>query len=61
MTLFFPKNIVEAKLKSFELQLTDDISKHPNTDRVTWLLVITLTQTYNKKEQGGERNTKCTV
>lgn len=33
----------------------EEISKQPNIDSVAWLLVITLMQDYNEKEQLGEK------
>lgn len=40
------KNLPEAKLKSMgQISLAVEISSQPNTDSVTWLLVITLMTT----------------
>lgn len=42
--------------------LVAEILRQPNSDLVTWLLVVTLPQIYNGKEQAGQkRNTKGTV
>jgi hypothetical protein len=47
------QNLHEAKLKSFGLiSFAEEISRQPNIDSVTWLVVITLMQIYNEKEQG---------
>lgn len=37
------------------MELTEDISRHPSIDYVLWLLVITIIQIDNKKEQAGQR------
>jgi hypothetical protein len=42
-------------LESFGLiSLAEEISRYPNNNFVTWLLVITLMKIYNKKEQAGQ-------
>ena len=47
------KNLPEAKVKRFRLiLLAKEISRQPSLDSVVWLLLVTLTQIYNKKEQG---------
>lgn len=47
-----PKNLCEAKLKSFGLTaLAEEISRRSGTDRVAWLLVTTFMHIYNEKEQ----------
>lgn len=35
----------------------EEISRQSSVDRVMWLLVITLTQTYNEEGQAGQRET----
>ena len=41
-----------ATLKSFEImELAEEISRQPSIDSVMWLLVVTLMQIYNDKEQ----------
>lgn len=51
------KNLLEADLKSFGLiKLAEEISKQPSIDFVTWLLVFTLMQIYNEKEQARTQN-----
>jgi hypothetical protein len=45
------RNLSEAKLKSFGLMTLAEISRQPNIDSVLWLLVVTLMQIYNEKEQ----------
>lgn len=47
----------EVKLKSFGLTVISrgDFEWQPITDCVTWLLVITLVQICNGKEQAGQR------
>lgn len=48
----FPKNIPKAKLKSFRLiVLAEEISRQHNIDSVGWILLVTLMQLYNEKEQ----------
>lgn len=42
-------------MKNFELPLTQEISRQPKTDCVTWLLVITLTQITMKLSKGATR------
>lgn len=37
------------------MELTEDISRHPSIDYVLWLLVITLIQIDNKKEEAGQK------
>lgn len=55
-----PKNLPEAKLKSFGLiSLVEEIPRYPSIDCGMWLLVITLMLVYRKKEQVGQRDTKC--
>lgn len=57
--LHFLRSLPEAKLKSFGLiSLAEEISRHPNNDSVTWLLVITLRKICNKKEQGRQKETQ---
>lgn len=47
-----PKNLLEVKLKSFRLiSLAEEIS----SNLAVWLLVITLLQVYNEKEQAGQK------
>lgn len=51
-----PKNILEAKLKSFRLLLlAEKISRQPNIGSTPRLLVITLMQVYNDKKQKGQK------
>lgn len=46
-----PKNLLEAKLKSFRLMaLVEEISRWPSIDCVTWLLLIMVMQIYNGKK-----------
>lgn len=53
-----PKNLSEDKFKNNGLiSLMEEISQEPNTDSVTWLLLITLIMVSNDKGQGG-RNTR---
>lgn len=52
-----PKNLSKDRYKNNGLiSLVEEISQEPNTDSVTWLLLITLLLVYNDKGQGG-RNT----
>lgn len=53
-----PKNLLEAKLKSFGLMSAEEISGEPNTDCVTWSLEIILVQIYNEREQAGQKKCK---
>ena len=47
-----PKSLPEAKVKRFGLiLLAEEISKQPCIDAVMWLLLFTLLQIYNEKEQ----------
>ena len=47
-----PKNLPEAKVKSFELNPLAEVSKQPSIDSsIVWLLVLTLRKIYNEKEQ----------
>jgi hypothetical protein len=51
-----PKKLPERKQKTFGLMaLAEEILRLPIIDCVTWLLVITLMQIYNVKEQVGQR------
>lgn len=50
-----PKNLLEAKLKSFRLTALAKISRQPSIDCVAWLLVAMLMQIYKGKEQGEEQ------
>ena len=46
------KKLSVATLKSFEImELAEEISRQPSIDSVMWLLVVTLMQIYNDKEQ----------
>ena len=46
------KNLPEAKLESYELTiLAEEVSRQPNIDYGDWLLVATLVQIYNEKEE----------
>jgi hypothetical protein len=52
----------QSKLKSIELiLLSGNISRQPNIDSIIWLLVVTLRQVYNQKEQAGKGNTQFTA
>ena len=45
-------NLLEAKLKSYRLAaLTEDISEQPSIDCVMWLIMASLMQMCNEKEQ----------
>lgn len=58
MDVFIPglKKLPEVKMKNFGfMELTEDISRHPSIDYVLWLLVITLIQIDNKKEEAGQK------
>jgi hypothetical protein len=47
-----PKNLPEAKLKSFRLiVLAKETSRQPNVDCVMWFLMVPLMLTYYEKEQ----------
>lgn len=49
---FCSKNLPEAKLESYELTiLAEEVSRQPNIDYIDWLLVATLVQIYNEKEE----------
>lgn len=49
-------------LKSLRLiLLAEDISRQPNNDSVTWLLLTICMQIHNKREQGGKKNTKYKI
>lgn len=49
-----PKNLFEDKYKNNGLiSLMEEISQEPNTDSVTWLLLITFMMVNNDKGQGG--------
>jgi hypothetical protein len=51
-----PKNMPEAKLESFRpISWAEEISRKSNTDLVTGLLVTTLMQVYNEREQAGQK------
>ena len=41
--------------------LLAEILREPNSDHVTWLLIVTLMQIYKGKEQAGQKNTKGAV
>lgn len=51
----------EADLKSFGQILLEEISRLPNVDSITWLLVITIIQVYNKKNSREKIIIKFTV
>lgn len=56
--------MLDAKLKSFKLMaLAEEISRQPSIYCVLWLLVTSLMEIYNEKEQPIEekKNAKCTV
>lgn len=54
-----PKNLPKATLKSFGLiASTEETSKQPSINSVVWLLVLTLTEIYNEKEQEKEGTRK---
>lgn len=54
--LVYKKKLTEDKMKKFGfMEWTEDISRHPSIDYVLWLLVITLIQIDNKKQQAGQR------
>ena len=58
VTVFYPcpKNLPEAKLKTFGLTaLVEKILRPPFTDCGTWPLVITLMQIYNDREKLGQK------
>lgn len=40
----YTKNLPEAKLKLNEMSLAEEISRSPNIECVTWLLIISLMQ-----------------
>lgn len=47
-----PKNLPEAKLKTNgQISLANEISRQHNIDSVGWILLVTLMQLYNEKEQ----------
>ena len=49
------KSLPEDKLKNFALMsLAEEIVRHPTIDCVVWLLVATLMQIYNEKEEAGQ-------
>ena len=59
MATLFPhlKNLPEVKLKrSGLISLAEDVSRQPDVDCAMRLLVITLMQLYNEKEQAGVGN-----
>ena len=62
MVVFGPhakKNLSEAKLKSFWLMaLAEEISRQPSDDSVLWLLVLTLMEIYDEKEQDEQGQTQ---
>lgn len=56
------KNLPEAKLKSYgQIPLSEDISKQPSIDCVMWLLMPSLMQIYNEKEQVEQGKIQTTV
>lgn len=57
-----PKNPYEAKSKRFGTNFFGRGNfETADLGFVVWLLVITLMQIYNEKEQAGKRNTKRTI
>lgn len=56
-----PDRLPEAKLKSIRLISLVVISRQPNMDSVTWLLVIIIVQVYNEKEQAGQKEVQNVV
>lgn len=48
----FPKNLPEAKSKSFGvISFAEEISRQSTIDSVMWLLVVTVVQIYSEKKQ----------
>lgn len=61
MWLFCPKNLSEAKLKSFGLMSLIEVSRQPTIDCVDKLLLATLMGSKMEKEQTEQIYIYCTV
>lgn len=51
----YPKDLHEAELKINVHSLVEEISGQYNGESLDWLLLITLSQFYNKKKQAGQK------